>query len=790
MELSRENEANAFFGVELTDHERDEFKSQTTFQTARATRSIDELLKDAVQHFDTQQQQQAAKAMNQQIIAAAQSYCNEFSIIAVDGGKKPLTKWTPYQISKPTRADVTQMFTLTGARGIAVIAGRVSGNLEVIDVDCKYDLTGNLWRDFYTRIKEHAAELVRRFVIARTVNNGYHVIYRAANIEGNQKLAARTATADEQSNGDKTKVLIETRGTGGYFVVAPTTGYKFIQGDLMNLPEITADERDLLIAVARSFDQTEPPPICSIPTPTTTNQKTTANHNELSPFDDYYKRADVPALLQKHGWQSVFQHGDRQHFRRPGTTDAATSANFHTGKRTFYVFSTSTEFAANKGYSPSGVYAILEHNGDFSQAAKALIKDGYGTRSNDNDRAEAERPPDNPQTRGQTSAKSFNFSTLDALLDEPDEETAFVWDKTLPVGGFSICSAKPKVGKSTFARNLAVAISRGEPFLGRDTVQGTVLYLCLEEKRAEVKRHFAAMNASGTNILIYTGATPDNALDALAPAIAEHEPVLVVIDPLGRVLRVRDFNDYGAMTRGLEPFVDLSRKLGTHILAVHHDGKGERDGGDALLGSTALFGSVDCHLQMKKRERGRTILTTQRYGEDLPETVIDLDKETGVVTAQGDLQAVTLEDKKREVLAVFETSGEALTEGDIKERIGANSKGIVSKAIRELLAINRLTRSGDGKKGNPYLYSNPAQSEQQAENHKNESEQQGTNFESKSPNENAPDSTKNSRFLGLPYIEKPRNLENLESNRTNAANLENPTNLENLALFGEDIEEF
>ena len=97
---------------------------------------------------------------------------------------------------------------------------------------------------------------------------------------------------------------------------------------------------------------------------------------------------------------------------------------------------------------------------------------------------------------------------------------------------------------------------------------------------------------------------------ALEIAIADIEPVLVIIDPLARVLRVNDFNDYGTMSRGLEPFTDLARKTNVHILALHHEGKGDREGGDALLGSTALFGAVDCHLQLRKRNNGRTVSTT------------------------------------------------------------------------------------------------------------------------------------------------------------------------------------
>lgn len=368
---------------------------------------------------------------------------------------------------------------------------------------------------------------------------------------------------------------------------------------------------------------------------------------------------------------------------------------------------------------------------------------------------------------------TFTFATLDDLLNEPEEEVSYVWENTLPFGGFSICSAKPKVGKSTVVRNLAVKIPRGEPFLGRGTHKGKVLYLCLEEKRGEIAKHFRKMNASGADILIYTGATPENALEAVAAAIAEHEPVFVVIDPLSRVLRVRDFNDYGGMARGLEPFVDLARKTHTHILAVHHDGKGERAGGDALLGSTALFGSVDCHIQMRKRERGRTILTTNRYGEDLPETVIELDKETGIITAQGDLQAVVLTETKDAILEKLSDT-EELTEADIKERVG--TKGIVSQAIRELLDERKLFRYGEGKRGNPYVYRKNPKNPENLENptnpenfEQNKGEFLDTKNKENSENgisrnnadkQRAKTQFSDSGFVDSPYIGKSTNPEN------------------------------
>ena len=300
-----------------------------------------------------------------------------------------------------------------------------------------------------------------------------------------------------------------------------------------------------------------------------------------------------------------------------------------------------------------------------------------------------------------TRPKSFTLTPLKDMLTEPEEMVSYIWDRTLPRGGFSICAAKPKVGKSTLARNLAIKVSRGEEFFGRPTAKGKVIYLCLEEKRPEMAAHFRRMGAGEEDILIHTGRTPAGALEALEADMGRHQPVLVIIDPLSRFVRVTDFNSYGEVTRGLEPLIDLARSSGCHIHAVHHNGKGEREGGDALLGSTAFFGAVDTLLTMRRRGQARTVETVQRYGEDLPETVVHLDPETGVITPGGNVQTLLLEERKS---AVLEAVGdESLTEGDIKARVGGN-QALIPKTVRALVEAGLLLRIGAGKKGDPYRY--------------------------------------------------------------------------------------
>lgn len=296
----------------------------------------------------------------------------------------------------------------------------------------------------------------------------------------------------------------------------------------------------------------------------------------------------------------------------------------------------------------------------------------------------------------------FRFTSLSDLLAEPPEEVDYIWDKTLPAGGVSILAAKPKVGKSTTARCLALAVACNEEFLGRATTQGPVIYLALEEKRSEVHAHFTKMGAVDEDIILHFGSSPEDAMQKLEEAIAQHKPALVVIDPLLRFIRVKDANDYAEMTRALDPLLQMARLSGAHILCVHHAGKSDREGGDSILGSTALFGTVDTALIMRKKAAGRTLESIQRYGEDLPETVIVLSQETGTIATAGTVEEIEVKSAgERIVEAIGDGS---LTQADIRKVVEGRTKHVMA-ALYSLHDDGALLREGAGTKGDAYTYS-------------------------------------------------------------------------------------
>lgn len=344
-------------------------------------------------------------------------------------------------------------YDLSSAVAVGLVCGEPSGGLEAIDFDCKYDLTGELFERYKNLVASYSPDLLRKMVVQRTKNKGYHFLYRCSVIQGNVKLANRPTTdkekkdtyessykaellkdktADEEkakkiaekaAEQDKVRVLIETRGIGGQVVCYPSEGYEIIYGDYYSINDITTDERDTLFGIARQFNQ------CfeEVVIPTKAMGKKTQG---LSPFDDYNERGDVCDLLQRHGWQVVGNKGNKTVFLRPGQTTSQSSGNYDHNKGWFSVFTTSTEFEPQKAYRPYAVYAVLECNKDYSLAAKRLSEMGFGERAEE---PKKEKAPSTRQIQSRVNVEDNDLSFL-AQPQDYDEYLQQVREGTLIQG--------------------------------------------------------------------------------------------------------------------------------------------------------------------------------------------------------------------------------------------------------------------------------------------------------------------------------------------------------------------
>jgi hypothetical protein len=317
--------------------------------------------------------------------------------IRPDGSKRPaLSQWERFQKQLPPE-NVVRAYWQDGTKGIAIIGGAVSGNLETIDFD--RDGLFALWREL---IEESMPGLVSRLCLVRTPRGPtcYHVRYRCREvpIPGNMKLAQEPCINPKTGNPDLV-ALIETRGEGGY-ALAPgcppachETGrtYEHVGGPpLTDLPEITAQEREILIAAARSFDLASAAKAWQTENAFKGRAAGGRPSDDLRPGDDFNQRGpDWSTILGPHGWEWGRNRGAVVHWRRPGKNTGYSATTGYCkgedGTDLLAVFSSNASpFEGPNGtssctcYSKFRAYALLNHNGDLKAAALELRRQGYG----------------------------------------------------------------------------------------------------------------------------------------------------------------------------------------------------------------------------------------------------------------------------------------------------------------------------------------------------------------------------------------------------------------------------
>lgn len=285
------------------------------------------------------------------------------SAIPVNSDKTPMVSWKTYQERLQTVSECEKWRTMQKG-GIAVVCGKISNNLEIIDIDNKINNATAIFEDICKQIKHNRPKLFDNLVIEKSKNNGYHIIYRCEKIEGNKKLAKQ----DDQDGNVYT--IIETRGEGGYCLVYPTPHYERIQKNILGVNEITIDEREYLFTLCKMYNTIQEKEA------NFSNFKTYEYNENTDKIGDLYnQKDDFIDVLQKHGWTIIKNESDKIHFKRPGKQEKTNSATFLLEPRLLYVFSTNAyPFESECSYSPFAIYTLLEANGDFKLAVKQLLE--------------------------------------------------------------------------------------------------------------------------------------------------------------------------------------------------------------------------------------------------------------------------------------------------------------------------------------------------------------------------------------------------------------------------------
>lgn len=320
---------------------------------------------------------------------------NHISIIPITpaserGSKRPAVPWKNYQQKLSTRADAARWFH-DHQHGLAAVCGEISGGLIMIELEGR---AAGLLPQLRETSRERGAETAELFHKLTTgwaeisPSGGFHFYARTPeNTHGNRKLA-RTKDGT---------VLAETRENGGYTVIAPTGGeyhetgraWTRLAGGPTTLPTFTLTQLDTLLDIFRTLDEapaaptltssrTHAPAAPARPTPTPA-APSTREAGALTPGDEYEQKTSWEDILTPHGWTISSRDATTTYWTRPGKTTGVSATTGRAQDRDrLYVFSSSTIFAPETPYTKFGAYALLNHGGDLSEAARTLAREGYG----------------------------------------------------------------------------------------------------------------------------------------------------------------------------------------------------------------------------------------------------------------------------------------------------------------------------------------------------------------------------------------------------------------------------
>lgn len=322
--------------------------------------------------------------------------------VRADGSKRPaLDGWKEYQQRRPTAPEVTEWFTEHPEWGLGIVSGTISGNLLMVEFEAvavREEMQRDLREEFSAAGFPDLWQRLQTYV-EYSAGGGLHWFYRIDErdiqvMPGNEKLARRRVDkSDENPSG--VVVLAETRGEGGQTVVAPSGGSVHANGQSWHVlygtpgavPTLTWDEHQTVMRLFSARDEMADE-ATQIPftTPSSTFQ---AADGSVSPGDDFAAKVDWADILVPAGWRLVYAKTDgTRYWRRPGKKVgiSATTGYGTKGHDLLYVFTTNTEFDALNSYSKLAAYAVLNGFGrDYSAAARALQRLGYG-----------QRPPERP----------------------------------------------------------------------------------------------------------------------------------------------------------------------------------------------------------------------------------------------------------------------------------------------------------------------------------------------------------------------------------------------------------
>ncbi|WP_417851695.1 AAA family ATPase [Thalassoglobus sp.] len=539
-----------------------------------------------------------------------------FSVIPVGENKVPKRSWKERTKQLPTDAEVIEDFRQPA--GIGIVAGKVSGNLEVIDIDIEDMAEADACRDSLLSNSVNACKKLgidcsglSGISVNRTPRNGLHLFYRCIEpVSGSQKLARHNGKrVDSTGEHDSTTGYhIETRGEGGYCLSPGSADfshplgaskYQHIAGPkLIDLkPSVSPELRDVLLCEAKflgidgdGFEDAQ-----SMQAAMSAKQDQQPAEAErasvtLSPIRNTNVSNNImmtwAEILEPHGFTQAETVDGVTYWKRPGSKNKHSASTNYQGTDLFYPWSPNCHPAleANRGYNKLATYTALvfgDHSSEaFRLAAQQLRSDGKlaNGQLDHIDISEALRCKEQP------AIDFFEFESFSEFMSK-EEETEYLCEEIIAKGQSCVIAGPQKSLKTGIGGlDLGYALATGGYFLDVFPCPRPVRVGIMtgESNRPKIQRVMRTKSQSPLTsprcepMLHITRKLPDfsqeQQLRHLENSISLHGLEVVIVDPVYLCLGsyADSTSNVSAMGNLLRSIDEITQPVGCTPIILHH----------------------------------------------------------------------------------------------------------------------------------------------------------------------------------------------------------------------------
>lgn len=341
---------------------------------------------------------------NNELISVATRWLQAgYSVIPINHDKVAVGKWGARQETPFTEAELEAAFNQPGVERLAVVAGYAGLTCFDFDPD-KHNRAlepFHIIEDFYNPWLSKAVEVGVAPAVQDTQSGGRHALIKCPDPFGSTKLANVPAAAD--AKGNEFHTVIETRGSGGYFVLHDLTL------DPLSIPSVTQEQHHALLTAAMDLDRLAADEGAQrlAQAQRGTGQKANATRRGLVGwFNDRYTVQDI---LQRNGYKRIHN----KYISPSSTSGNAGVVIFEDENGYELCFSHHSDVLGDgRAHDAFDTFKLIEHDGKFDRARKAVEREkGKG-------RFTFTPPePEQPRARARRPSSEMSTNTTNAVTD-------------------------------------------------------------------------------------------------------------------------------------------------------------------------------------------------------------------------------------------------------------------------------------------------------------------------------------------------------------------------------------